>query len=99
MITKWTSHITDPEDKERFRSHILSAKPVLARLGQMLDEEESNLDMREISVTAFDNPNWAYRQAYMNGCRAFLKMIRKAIDLDQGSTNERNITGAGPGQP
>lgn len=83
MLTKWTSHLSDPEEKGHFVNKIISSKPVLDRLGGLLEEEETNLDSREVSIKSFESPNWAYRQAYMNGYRACLAVVNKIIDLDQ----------------
>ncbi len=53
---------------------------------ELLQEEESNLEHMDRSTKAFDNPNWAYRQAYNNGFRSCLAMLNKLINLDQKET-------------
>jgi hypothetical protein len=86
MYTKWYSHIKDPEEQERFRNQVLSAKPVLERLVTLLETELDGLDRSETDIKSFDLPNWAYRQAYKNGARAELNMMTKLIDLNQQET-------------
>src|ERR1700749_2318985 len=66
MYSVWTDHLKTPEDKERFRSSLESAKPVLDRLQAILDDKATAIDTAERSVANYDNPNWAYRQAHPN---------------------------------
>ena len=92
MFTRWTSHISDPEEKQRFKNQIISAKPVLERLAQLIDEDEAALNSAERSVKQFDSPNWSWKQAYWNGARATLHSQKKIIDLDQqDTTNDRKF--------
>lgn len=81
MITEWTQHIKDPEEKQRFQNQILSARPVLERLAQMFEQREDAIDKNEVSVSDFDNPNWAYKQAFRNGYRSCLFALNKYTDL------------------
>lgn len=93
MYTKWTSHISDPEEKVRFQNQIISARPVLERLAQLIKEDESSLDKVELSVKQFEVPNWDYRQAFYNGSRASYQSLLKTIDLDQQDLpNDRKLT-------
>lgn len=81
MISKWTDHLRDQEEKERFKAEVLASRRVFERLEQMLTEEEANLGEKEISVKAFEVPNWPYLQAYQNGYRKSLSLVRKIINL------------------
>lgn len=83
MYTKWTQHLKDPEEKTRFENQVLNSKTVLERLLQILNEEEQALDRSELDIKAFDQPGWAYRQAFKNGYRSCLGVLKKLIDLDQ----------------
>ncbi len=83
MYTKWASHIADPQEKINFERHVVSARPVLDRLRQLLEEDKAQLDKVEMNVKQFDNPNWDYRQAFYNGSKASYTSILKLIDLDQ----------------
>lgn len=91
MFTKWTQHLRTDEDKERFRQQVLAAKPVLERLLDLMKSEEDNLNRSETSVKTFDTPNWAYLQAFKNGYRSCLNVVKTTIDLDQQkeNTNDR----------
>lgn len=93
MFTKWTSHLSDPEEQLRFKNQIVSAKPVLDRLAQLISEDEQNLDKVELHVKQFEVPNWDYRQAFYNGSRSSLNSLKKLIDLDQQDiSNDRKLT-------
>lgn len=93
MYTKWTSHISDPEEKVRFQNQIISAKPVLERLVQLIAEDVEALDRVELNVKQFEIPNWDYRQAFYNGCRSSYTSLNKLIDLDQQDLpNDRKLT-------
>jgi hypothetical protein len=83
MYTKWTQHLKDPEEKQRFVNEILSSKHVLEHLMALLDEEEKVLNRSEIEPTAYNVPSWPYFQAHKNGFRQCLYKIKKIIDLDQ----------------
>ncbi len=83
MISAWTDHLKDPEEKERFKKHILSSKAVLERLQELIDKIEDDYNSTELNVKIYDLPNWDYRQADMNGGRRALKTISKLINLDQ----------------
>jgi predicted Zn-dependent protease len=95
MYTRWTSHLNTDEEKEIFKRDIYSAKNVLERLTEIINEDESILDRSEEDQRIYDNPNWDYRQAHKNGNRQYMRTVRLYTDLDQqkGSINdERSIT-------
>lgn len=85
MLTRWTDNIKDPAEKAAFESSVKSAKPILARLTQIIKDQEDALDRSESDVAAFDTPNWAYLQAYKNGQRSTYRTAKALlnIDLDQ----------------
>lgn len=81
MKSVWTKHLKTKEEQERFASAVLGSKIVFKRLGELLDEEEAELLKMENN---YDNPNWDYRQADVNGYRRCLRKIHNLINLDQG---------------
>jgi hypothetical protein len=89
MITAWTKHLEDQDAKADFEREIWGSKRILDRLSEILDEGEKSLNRSEIDVRAFDNPNWAYLQAFKNGQRAVFKSIKALITLDQQSNLAR----------
>ena len=83
MITLWTSHLQDPEDKERFERSILSAKPVLDRLVEIVEGRLKAIDKMETNLETYSSPNWDYKQAHYNGAKGEDKAFLKIINLDQ----------------
>lgn len=83
MITKWTQHLTDPEEKKQFENKIRSARVVLERLSEILREEEVSLDRSELDIRTYDHANWSERQAHKNGYRSALSIVKRIITLDQ----------------
>lgn len=90
MYTRWTSHLNTDEEKESFRREIYSAKGVLERLAQIVNEDEEALDRSETDQRIYDSPNWDYRQAHKNGNRQYMRAVRLLTDLDQqkGTIND-----------
>lgn len=77
MISKWTEHLrNDPKAKEKFEQYVKGSKELLNRLEDILTDLEKSLDRSEIDPNQFDNPNWAYLQAYKNGCKGMLQKIK-----------------------
>lgn len=83
MISAWTKHLKTEEEKEQFRREILGSKRVLDRLSVLMNEVENDLNSTELNTKIYDIPNWAYRQADMNGHRRCLNTVKKIINLDQ----------------
>lgn len=83
-MIRWTAHLKDPEDKIELENAVRSARPVLELLAKMVEDQTSQLASTELDPKAFDNPNWAYKQAYKNGYRCSLKFLSGLLrDLDQ----------------
>ena len=86
MYSVWTKNIKDEKEKDIFRSRVASARQVLQRLDQIIEEQELDYTDASTGLKSFDNPNWALRQAYVAGYIARGKSIRNLIDLDQKET-------------
>lgn len=83
MLTKWTSHIKDQEEKKRFENSILGSKKVLERLKNITDELELDLNSAEINPKNYEIPNWDYRQAHNNGFRQCLSVYKKLLLIEE----------------
>lgn len=83
MITKWTSHLSSQEEKDKFVQEVQSSKRVLDRQLDIIDEMEQELNKAEISTKNYEIPNWDYRQAHNNGYRQCLHIMKRIADLDQ----------------
>ncbi len=83
MITAWTKHLPDPEDRERFERRIRSSVDVLDRLRDILKEELSLIKLEDLDFSA----GWEYRQAAQIGRRSQIERLLKL--LDHGAINDR----------
>lgn len=83
MYSKWTENLTNQDEKVKFQAMVKSSVDVLDRLTSILNDEENALTRSELNVSSYDNPNWANKQAYQNGYRACLQVVKKLINLDQ----------------
>ena len=83
MISAWYKHITDKDEQERFKRNVLGSKTVLTRLTTLLNEMEEDLNRSELSAKNYDSPNWAPKQAHVNGQKAQIRTIKFLINLDQ----------------
>ncbi len=91
MYTRWTQHLTDPSDKEKFKNEVLGSKRVLERLSQMIDEDLQALDKSEFDHRSYDVANWSHLQAHRNVNRQVYATFKKLINLDQqkGTNDDR----------
>jgi hypothetical protein len=83
MIIDWTKHLKDPDEKARFENSVRSAKTVLERLQELVQERLEAVEVSELSIKDFDKPNWAEKQAFKNGFKSFANVVLKLINLDQ----------------
>lgn len=88
MYTGWTSHL-DNSEKEAFQNRVWRAKPVLERVVELIDLELKGIDDTERDPKAYDNPAWPYKQAYKNGMRSGLSIIKTLVDLDKQKKPEK----------
>lgn len=83
MFIGWTKHLTDEEDKNKFRDSVYGSKRVLERLKALIDLEVESIDQTERDIKAYDNPNWANKQAFKNGQRSAYYILKQMVDLDK----------------
>lgn len=81
MLIGWTSHLPD-EKKEEFKRRVWRAKLVLERIVELVNLELKGIDDTERDPKSYDNPAWPYKQAYKNGMRHGLSIIKTLVDLD-----------------
>lgn len=85
MISAWTQHLRDENEKERFKDRLLRSKEVLERLSDILKKEEDEITNRELNPNSFGSASWPYEQAFLCGKRAQLKTITKLLDLKENN--------------
>lgn len=82
MITAWTKHLTNPEEKEQYTKSLRNSKWILDHLSDLLTKVETDVTRQEISPRAYDNANWPYRQAHANGFKQAIRTVKQLISLD-----------------
>lgn len=71
-----------PTDKKEDIKLILENSTVIRQqLAKIIDGQLQSLSQSEISETAYDNPNWAEKQAHRNGRRQALSEILRLISF------------------
>lgn len=81
MITAWTKHCKNDEEKVRYTQSLQKAKWVLDDLRKLIESNQLSRDAAEISPAAYDNANWAYRQAHNNGYKQALRDFLQLTDI------------------
>jgi|SRR5882672_838680 len=90
MYTAWTNHLKTDEDKKSFAISVNRSKHVLNRLKQLIEQDLEATGKAEISFKAYDNLNWAYRQAHTNGYKKALTNLLTLVDLDKQKVIEKS---------
>lgn len=74
----WTKHLKSQKEREDFEKVVRNSTLVLSRLKEILEERLDTIDRMELSHEAYENPAWAYKQAFWNGDR---KGLTRALEL------------------
>jgi len=83
MFIEWTKNLKDQDEKSNFENKVKSSRAVLERLSEIIDDQDRAINTTEISINTFDQPNWALKQAYIQGYKARGNKLKLLIDLDQ----------------
>ena len=79
MKTDWERDLTKEQIdviKYTLENNKVFVEKILSILDRMVDEE----DRGELSLTAYDNPSWAYKQADRNGARRAYTKVKALFD-------------------
>lgn len=79
----WSKHIRDPKKKIEFEKTIIASTTMRDRLLEILTEEEAQIDSSACSSKDFENPSWAYKQAFVLGEKAIIKKLRDLLELKE----------------
>ncbi len=75
LMTRWTDHLEEQEDKKRFSELVRNSTQVLSRLKTILEQGEKNEERNLYSEAALSNPNWANAMAFAMGKKAHNRRI------------------------
>lgn len=94
MIIDWTRNLSTDEEKHNFERSFQGSRVVLDRLQQLIAERQESMEVSERGLKQFENPNWAYRQAFNNGLRSAFNIVQiliAPIDQKDKTQNERPV--------
>lgn len=89
MLTAWTQHLKTEEEKERFEHSVRSSSHVLDHLKLLVEKDIKGTELAERSTKAYDNANWAYRQAHVNGYISAMQKIAALCNVKE--TDDRSV--------
>ena len=69
------------EDRKRTEEIVRNNVFLIGRLREILEARQKSLDGLELSKEAYDTPNWAFKQAHLNGMRQAYKDLMKLTDF------------------
>lgn len=81
MDTRWGRHIQDKAKREEFEKYLLNTQTAFRRLKDLLEEFEKEVDNTEFSITDFDSPAWAAKQAFRNGQRSSIRKVKELLNF------------------
>lgn len=76
---RWLKHIQDKQERNDFEQSVLADHFVLSRLKAIIEEMDTEVQNDEASVNQFEDPNWAYKQAFRNGDKYRLKELKELV--------------------
>ena len=78
LISVWTEHLKDQEDKDGFEKLLRNSTITLGRLREIIEARLRELERQEVKSTGYDNPNWPFKQADSIGMK---RALRNILDL------------------
>lgn len=83
LSTLWTQNLRSTEARKALEQKILSSyrDATLVRLKEIIDLKLQELNSKEISPAVFDNLNWAYTQAHINGQKQTLTTLADLLEF------------------
>lgn len=89
MITAWTKDCKSEEEKKQLETTIRNSPVVLDRLSELMQEDFDSIAKTEVGSKVYDNANWAFKQADVNGYKRCLLNYITLLTLDLKENNER----------
>lgn len=80
--TRWTKHIQDKEEKEKFKSYLRENRLILETLSQILEEDLRVCVSERKKRKAYYMPAWSEYQADCNATERTLQQIIELLTLE-----------------
>lgn len=68
LYTKWYDGIPEDE-REAWTQRLKGNKDLWAKMYSIINDKLDVLDRAELDPSVFEDPNWAFKQAYYNGAK------------------------------
>lgn len=78
MLSNWTQGLNEVE-KEDFTKLLKNSSIVLGRLEEIVQTLDSSVSNQELKEEDYNNPSWAYKQAFRNGQRSAYNKVLKLL--------------------
>lgn len=80
--TRWTRHIKDPEERERFKAYLKENKEIFDTLTHILQEDLDICASERKKRKAYFMPAWSEYQADCNATERTLQQVINLITLE-----------------
>jgi hypothetical protein len=81
LSTAWTKGKTTPNEIEAVKNLVLNSSAILGLLRQIVREKIEAQQRTEFSLSSYDNPSWAHKQAHHNGRMQALNEIDHLLNI------------------
>lgn len=83
MKTDWWKDLKGEEAKAQRVADVKANRLALDLLIPILERKLEELDQAQYGKKLYDNPNWAYMQADLMGCKRTINEILELVTLDK----------------
>lgn len=92
MMSAWTKHLTNEEEKKKFENEVLGSKRVLAVLSKLIDEKMEGASIPS-NLQSYEDNNWAYKQAHKQGYLSLARNLKQLLNVSAQPHNlDQRIT-------
>jgi hypothetical protein len=84
MPIRWSQHLQDDEEREKFKQTVKASQTALRRLVELLFQDLNSMTATEYTLDDFEDPAWGHKQAFRNG---YKKAMVDYITLIEGALN------------
>lgn len=81
--TVWTADLKDKEEKDQFKKdvHVWINTAVGSKFKSILEQQLLALNVGEVKIENYESPNWANKQAHLNGYRQHIYQMLALLEV------------------
>lgn len=80
LSARWLEWTRDPEEKESIRELVTRNTIILGLLAKILEKDLKEAESKRLND--YENPNWPYHQADLNG---YIRALKQILTLTKGN--------------